>query len=170
MRLLHAIINRTAEAWVWASPFGANGRALGAGQDTWNPLPHIYRVERGEPPPMPTGNEATEYQRINARQARYYWHPWNSAFYRWTPEQVLTPLCGRIRTASRRPHINPFHQSYRNEGQPVRGCPDCTAIAVTRGLDVRTMQQVKQADPWNQLRTNARDADWFVQPDPVSGL
>jgi len=153
MRNLHSIVSGLLEAYIWGSAWGRNGRALGVGADPR--MIHAYRIERGTPPPYPNNIPGHWDQ---GRAARTYWSPWRAML---TPEQILTPACGRIRTASRSPRLNIAYPP-QNYGPIAIPCTECQRIAP----DTQYQQILMNNDPWRRLEIAQR----LIHPDPVSGL
>jgi len=159
MKALHGITIVGVEAWVWATITGGNGTPLGR-VDNLN-VSHLTLRERGTPPPMITPGEENQYTR---RDNRAYWTPWQG----WnlapqTAEQVLTPLCGRIKSKSRWPNLQFAHAG--RYYTPIE-CPNCLRIAADQGITPNYMNMLQEKDPWNTQDWQAR----ITNPDPVTGM
>lgn len=141
---LHNIIIGTIQCWVWTTVYGANGRQIGHGD-------HLFLGERGTPPPV------IDLQPHN----RYYWHAWNNPVRHIDKTaDILTPLCGRLKSKSRRPYLNTRYGGY----DAARQCENCIEAAGNAGITPKYYDNLRQADPWNQIPRNERDTTL----DPVT--
>ena len=163
MRLLHTVVSGIAEAWVWAYAYGANGRHIGAGP-RGNLQYHLYPAQRSTPPPLPT-DDMTGYSRRTAEQRRQYWSPWTNWASPLDIEGRLTPLCGRLRSASRAPRISQAGAPYDN-GEIHSRCPDCLLRATERNITPTYIRRLADQDPWQIQR---REPNGYLLPDPVTG-
>jgi hypothetical protein len=165
MHALHDIRIPGLDALVWMFAYGGNSRVIGdtRRETSWgNPLLHSYAVERGDPPPIPEMNEQGNPVNRVVWNARYYWGPWQT--YRgWTREQMITPICGQLRTASRQPRID-YGRNDRTWRTP-RLCPDCHHLEP----GTRYFQELSAEDPWNQRRV-ANGTQANLLPDPLTGM
>jgi hypothetical protein len=146
---LHSIMAGTLTAWAWLTPVGGNRKPLGRGQ-----FEHLYLVERGTPPPLPTGDE-TEYTQLAMQNRRRYWSPFRDLPH----DQAKTPLCGPIKTAAQWATLT------SHAWQANGNCQNCRSEAIKRGLQDQHIAEVRTRDPWNNLTRQDRD----TTPDPVTG-
>lgn len=153
MKGLHSIVIKTLEALVWGYLYGGNGRQIGN-------VAHLWRLERGTPPPLDPNWNIGEFGRWNAPNHgdmwnRAYWGPWSNAAGR-TRQELITPMCGPIRTQSRFPRLN-----WATARWNPRLCQDCRAISEGAYFDI-----LRGADPWLTMTRDER----LRRPDPVSGV
>jgi hypothetical protein len=147
---LHDIKILHDAAMIWGYGYGGNGRRIGP-----EGLVHVYRVERGVPPPL--GSEP-----------RRYWHPYNDGMRTLDPR---VPICGRLRTQSRHPQ---FQTAWRDQWHQQQ-CPDCLRLVA----DARWWNDVSATDPFTMARNNLRFERMGWQErmtqiaaliDPVTGM
>lgn len=140
----------TLEAWLWATVYGGNGRQI-------TPFMHLFRGQRGRPPEADPNREPWRYNR------RIYWNPWMYPFNNDNPPNALQPMCGRLKSVSRFPRLNP--RTDQTWGRRLPQCPNCLQLATNVGITPAFYNILATNDPWAKLTAEERE-----QPDPVTGL
>jgi hypothetical protein len=153
MRNLHGITNGITQGWFWFTMHGRNGRDIDQGRA------HLYLIGRGSPPILETDG--------NRRWYRESWRPWPMP----RGMNVHAAMCHDVPTKSRAPMFNEVSTRYHLP----RYCENCTRLAQMAGVTPLEAGEVRQQDPWNNIPGRNRYApgfnpEWYLQPDPVTGL
>ena len=134
---LHDLAPKVIRRLVWLYPYGGNGTPLGNTHGA-----HLYEVERGAPPPIREDLAADPFHHVHYQ--RRTWQPYDTRNF--TPEQVVNPLCGRIRTRARFPYLG--------NAWGAGNCQECLNRA--QGGEPATIGELQRDDPWQQI-------DWGVR-------
>lgn len=147
---LHSITPNVFTVAMTMYPVGANGHHL-------TRIAHLWLVNRGTPPPL--GEERPPWARAHTwwRPARYWWHPYEPNI--WPGDEAsLTPLCGRLKSRSRDPHL-----SIAYDRDDV--CETCIDVATARGYKYGSRREILRDDPWTTIPQEHRG----TTPDPLTG-